>query len=146
MSRRSGLAIALAVGLTLVFAELHGSAQDKAEATVREPNAKARLELARGLYDWTLARRNLEPERVATDAAYQWSVRWLQAERDLSRAKLDEIRAHLSHVRRMETLKRTREEDFKGGQAMLQEVNEAEFFRLEAEDWLAAARDGARAK
>jgi hypothetical protein len=67
---------------------------------------------------------------------YLWSVRWLNAQRDLASKKEGQIDALEDHLRRMQDLQR-RVEKLAPGLVTLTEVHSAEFYRVEAELWLA---------
>jgi hypothetical protein len=70
---------------------------------------------------------------------YTWSVRWLQAQRDLSAKPEDQVAALEAHLKRMTELKekiQTLSRDL----MPLPRVDEAEWYRLEAQLWLAKAK------
>ena len=69
---------------------------------------------------------------------HDWSVRWLHAERDLSRTKTEQITALEGHLNRMKLWKERLDDSVKEGAAATHEASAAEFFRLEADDWLFA--------
>jgi hypothetical protein len=84
----------------------------------------------------TLVQITQTPEEV-----YIWSVRWLQAQRDLSAKHEDQIAALEAHLKRMTELK----EQIKMLSRDLMpniRVDEAEWYRLEAQLWLAKAKQG----
>ncbi|HTU17942.1 MAG TPA: RNA polymerase sigma factor [Gemmataceae bacterium] len=74
-----------------------------------------------------------KPEEV-----HKWSVRWLQAQRDLSPKKDDEIAVLEAHLKRMTELQKW-VKDRKLLMSPIQE-DEVEWYRLEAELWLAEAK------
>ncbi len=80
-----------------------------------------------------------KPEEV-----YVWSVRWLQAQRDLSAKPEDQIAALEAHLNRMMELKK-QIEMISRDLMPLPRVDEAEWYRLEAQLWLAKAKQ-AKAK
>jgi hypothetical protein len=75
-----------------------------------------------------------KPEEV-----YTWSVRWLQAQRDLSAKPEDQIAALEAHLKRMTELKK-QIEMLSRDLMPLPRVDEAEWYRLEAQLWLAKAK------
>jgi hypothetical protein len=66
---------------------------------------------------------------------YNWSVRWLNAQRDLSSKKDDQIAALDGHLQRMKDLEKR--VAALSGQVSELEASAAEFYRVEAELWLA---------
>ncbi|MGE5194136.1 MAG: hypothetical protein ACM3U2_16695, partial [Deltaproteobacteria bacterium] len=64
-----------------------GTPAPKAKAPA--PNAKARRDAARRVYDAAMQHRLQVPESAAGDISYlhDWSVRWMQAEKDFGPAK-----------------------------------------------------------
>ena len=75
---------------------------------------------------------------------YIWSVRWLQAQRELSAKPEDQIAALEAHLKRMVELKK-QIEMLSRDLMPLPRVDEAEWYRLEAQLWLAKAKQ-AKAK
>jgi hypothetical protein len=71
---------------------------------------------------------------------YRWSRRWLEAELAVDKAKNKQIAAHAAHLDRMKGLEAIRQAELKGGQAVKFEVAAVEYFRIEAEQWLAKAK------
>lgn len=126
----AGLLLSLALVTSLARAE------DSAIA-----NAKARLEAARKVYKWMREGRIWlrEKSRWSMESDYQWSRRWLEAERDVSDKKADQVAAAEGHLERMKTL----EAEIKGRlKEDIRPVDAAtvEFYRLEAEQILAQVR------
>lgn len=75
-----------------------------------------------------------KPEEI-----YIWSVRWLQAERDLSPKREDQIAALEAHLKRMTELKKGIESLSRDLMPPIR-VDEAEWYRLEAQLWLTKAK------
>jgi hypothetical protein len=75
-----------------------------------------------------------KPEEI-----YIWSVRWLQAERDLNPKREDQIAALEAHLKRMTELKKAVESSSKDLMPPIR-VDEAEWYRLEAQLWLTKAK------
>jgi hypothetical protein len=67
---------------------------------------------------------------------YAWSVRWLQASRDLSTKHEEHVAALEAHLKRMTELKKKVKELTKDLIPLIKE-DEAEWYRLEAQLWLA---------
>ena len=78
-------------------------------------------------------------ETERPEEVYVWSVRWLQAQRDLSAKPEDRIAALEAHLKRMMELKK-QVEMLSRDLMPLPRVDEAEWYRLEAQLWLAKAK------
>src|SRR5690349_7554945 len=134
MSCRKLLRVALFISLGLFAAGLYGSAAEEASSQkriLRKRNAEARRDTAKKAYE----RASEGP--VRGDVGYLWSVRWLQAEPDLSLSNDDRVAASEAHLKRMKDwMKRTQGE----GAVNVNAVLGAKFYVLEAEDWLMTAQ------
>ncbi len=109
--------------------------------TQAHDNAKARLASARQTYDGMLKRWALDPAApVDCDKISQWSRRWMEAERELAAAKEAKAAAIKSHLERMTTFESRIKELRQQGFAAAHEASAAEYFRLEAEQWLRQAQ------
>jgi hypothetical protein len=78
-------------------------------------------------------------QRARPDLAYTWSVRWLEAQRDLSGSKEERIAAYADHQKRMKQLLDTVRMLVGGGNSGLlhdSEVPSAEWCLAEADLWL----------
>ncbi len=143
MQRRNYVRIALVVS-GIIAAGLYGNAADeKAKPGPAAATAKARRDAARKVYEGTWQHHVQAPEDAPfnLDLYHDWSVRWMQAERDLSQTKAEEIAALEEHLKRMQSWKEICEKQVtEGGGAPKYRVSWAEFFQLEAEDWVAAAK------
>jgi hypothetical protein len=122
------------------------AAEEKDQPGDQAPNAKARRDAARKVYEGAWQHHVNSPADSPGNVEYyhDWSVRWLQAERDLSRTKADQVTALEGHLKRMKSWKDRLDFSVKEGEAATYEASAAEFFHLEAEDWLAAARAGGK--
>lgn len=105
-------------------------------------NAKARMEAARKTYElkwkkWKAAEGINDPEDL-----YRWSRRWLEAQLDTSDKKTDQVAAYSAHVERMKWLEKFIKGLFEVGakDAFRADVTATEFYRLEAENWLAQVK------
>jgi hypothetical protein len=100
--------------------------------------AKDRVEAARKTYEvlWSNYR---EGRRVSDDALYRWSLRWLEAERQMSKQQPDQTAALLAHRNRMAELERLIRNVRRVGQATVDELSAAEYYKAEAEYWLLQA-------
>jgi RNA polymerase sigma factor (sigma-70 family) len=70
---------------------------------------------------------------------YNWSIRWLQAQRDMSPKHEDQVAALEAHLKRMTELKE-KVKQLARDLLLGITVDEAEWYRLEAELWLAQAK------
>src|SRR5262249_48193136 len=94
--------------LLLLAAGWRGFAADeKAEPGPRAANAKARRDAAKKVYEASWKHHLQQPEDRSADVVYfhDWSVRWLQAERDLGPEKEDQLSALEGHLKRMQVWK-----------------------------------------
>jgi hypothetical protein len=73
------------------------------------------------------------------DEVYAWSVRWLQAQRALSPKHEDQVAALEAHLRRMTKLQE-RVKELVRDLTPASKADEAEWYRLEAQLWLAKAK------
>jgi hypothetical protein len=104
-------------------------------------NAKARLEAARKVYEVYLDRyKRGEPQPLNAELLYRWSRRWLEAQQELATKKGDKVAAVEAHLTRMRWLEELLRRMHKSGVAATFDVAGAEFYRLEAERWVAQAK------
>jgi hypothetical protein len=73
------------------------------------------------------------------EEAYTWSVRWLEAQRDLSPKHEDQLAALEAHLKRMTELHKA-VKDLSRDVVPSFRVDQAEWYRLEAQLWLAKAK------
>jgi hypothetical protein len=110
-------------------------ADDKAAA-----NARARLAAARKVYEGMLARAKVDPNTPPDfEKVYLWSRRWMEAQRDVEGKKEGKLAALQGHLDRMKKLEAFVKGMYEGKLATPVEVAAQEFYRLEAERWLAQA-------
>jgi hypothetical protein len=143
MSRQNLVRMALFICLGLVAVAVRGfAAEEKEKQGAQVPNAKARRDAARAVYEVAAKARlgGVAEESHDLEFFHDWSVRWLQAERDLDQKKAGQIAALEGHLNRMLVWNDLMGGLVKQGQVSRIDASTAEFFRLEAEDWLAAAR------
>jgi hypothetical protein len=134
---------AVPVYLVIVSSVLPASAASEpgaAEALARL--AVQRRDAARRTFETTWA--NYRDRRVSDDLLYRWSVRWLEAERQLSDKQTDQVAAFQAHLERMAELERLIRRVHRAGQATVDEVSGADFYRTEAELWLFQAKEKKR--
>jgi hypothetical protein len=91
------------------------------------------------LRSWKSGLPGVKPEDL-----YIWSVRWLNAQRDLSTKKEDQLAALNEHLRRTQELGRIAAALTKAGQGSPLDTAAAEYYLREAELWLAQAKATAR--
>jgi hypothetical protein len=130
------------LGGVLLLAPAAQAAPPEAQPDQPQALAKARVEAARKTYE--AAVQGLQQTRRVGNVlmqlgrpadVYDWSVRWLNAERDLGGKKDDQLAALAGHLQRMKELEKR--------VAKLSEVvpsldvSAAEYYRVEAEFWLA---------
>jgi hypothetical protein len=100
--------------------------------------AKDRLEAARKTY--LVAWKNYRQRHASADFLYLWSVRWLEAEKLVKPQPAEQLVALKGHLERMRQLERLIVELQRAGQATVDEISAAEFYRSEAELWLLQAK------
>jgi hypothetical protein len=113
---------------------------EKAEGKVPAALARARLDAARRTFDY-LARNYREARPPAGELVYRWSRRWLKAERDLAGTPADRVAAYQAHLARMRDLERVARDRARERFVPLEEATAAEYYRLEAEIWLAQVKE-----
>jgi hypothetical protein len=135
MSRYVGLLALLAGTLAAVPVAL-GQEPDPAAAIARL--AVQRREAARRTYEVTWI--DYRERRASLDGLYRWSVRWLEADRQLSDQPADQVAAFKAHFERMRDLDRLIRKLRAAGQTTIDETSAAEFYRTEAEMWVLQAQ------
>jgi hypothetical protein len=129
----------LGLFLNLLLAGLLRAAPEPPPSKATAELAKARLEAAQKTFA-EVWRTHHEGRYSRTESVYQWSLRWLAAERDLSPAKADQVAAFKAHWNRMRDLDRMTREKYRSRLVPGEEATAAEFYRLEAELWWTKAQ------
>jgi hypothetical protein len=144
------LALAVAVGCLSLASAPQSAAQQAKNSKVDEEMAtllKARAALAQKTFN-TVAEAFGETKRrgggeiimlVQPEEVYNWSVRWLRAERDLNPKGAEHVSALEGHLKRMKELE-TKVKALAPGVLSVVQGREAEWNRMEAELWLAQAK------
>jgi WD40 repeat protein len=102
--------------------------------------AKARVDAARKAYDYAAMLLKAGSPGAKLEYSYTWSVRWLNAQRDMSSKHEDHLAALNAHLQRMQELARVTKALIEtGGGSPLDSVA-ADYYLTEAEFWLAQAR------
>lgn len=101
--------------------------------------AKVRLEAARKTY--TVSWKNYRQRHASQDFLYLWSVRWLESEKLVNQQPAEQLTAYKGHLGRMRQLEELITNLQRAGQATVDEVSAAEFYRSEAELWLLQAKE-----
>jgi hypothetical protein len=143
MSSPRAFGVTLFVGLLLVVAASRGaSLEEPKDGDPRTKNARERLRLAKDVYEGSFEhhRQDASSSPSGVEHYYRWSVRWMQAERDLGRTQIAREAAFEDHLKRMKFWKERRALEREEGYVTAAEAAAAEFFFLEAEEWLIAAR------
>lgn len=127
----------LILGISLAVLSFAPVAQQK-KADDRLPRAEARLASARKQFDLTW--QYYQQNRVETFDVYLWSRLLLDARKSISDKPAERIAAcqeHLDHMVRLEALIRKIR---RLGFGRSNDVGASEYFRIEAEHWLAEAK------
>jgi hypothetical protein len=141
MITRTSILSALLLGLTWVFwmPDKVTVAGDNAATA----NAMSRLKAARKVYKLQMELLiNVPGQRDSAEKIYSWSRRWMEAQRDLSPDRKKRVAAAEGHLARMQKLEKLLNDFVKlgGEESYRYEAFMANYFRLEAEKWLAQAR------
>jgi hypothetical protein len=143
MHCRNYVRIALVV-FGIIAAGLYGSAADETvKPAPAAATAKARRDAAKKVCEGSWQHHKRTPEDFFAnhlDFWRDWSVRWMQAERDLSRTNEEAIAALEGHVKRMQGWKEMYDRQVKDRAVPAYWASQAEFFQLEAQDWVAAGK------
>jgi hypothetical protein len=131
------LGIVLGVGATSLLGADQAPASNKLSKL-----RQAKVEAARETYQviWKNYKDGLVP---AVEFPYRWSRRWLEAEREMSDGKADQLAACKSHLERMREMERIERELRRSRLNPVNEFTAAEFYRVEAEIWLTQAQEAA---
>jgi hypothetical protein len=117
------------------------AARGPAGPEVSREQLKAQLEAAQEAY--RVAEAVYTANEGDAETVYRWSVRWMNAQRDLAAAKAERVAAVEDHVKRMQKLEQMAEARHKVGlPGSPLEANAAKFYCVQAEGWL--AREKAR--
>jgi len=95
---------------------------------------KARVDAAAKVV--ALVEAQYKTGQADAERVYVWSVRWCDAQRD-AKGNLPQAAAQ-EHLKRMTALEALAQQRYASGSASAAEKAMAEFYRAEAEDWLAA--------
>ena len=125
----------LSLGL---FAFAVAGSDDQGDKTIGDL-AKAKLEAAKKAYE-----KILENEKLVTgvlpNSHYTWSKHWLEAELDLAKTRAERVKAYSGHLDRLNAMIKNYKAELQiAGKATL--PPEIEYYRLEAELWLAKAKE-----
>jgi len=126
----------LAVSIVLVEVPVVDGAPQAQEI---QKLAEARVAAGRKAYEETTLLYR-EGRSRDLDRIYLWSKRWLDAQLDVSNAKADQEAAYEAHWKRMKQLEDLIDRRMRSGVGAAIEVPQVQYYRLEAELWLARAR------
>ena len=134
---RRALFTAAVVGSLVLGADAElATAQDVAD--VKEL-AKERKDAARDAYEFLWD--EFHPYELVNgdgENVYRWSLRWMQAERDLATTQAEHVAALRAHWERMKKLE-AEVHGYARGTIPFQQMVATKYFRAEAEIWLAEA-------
>jgi hypothetical protein len=77
----------------------------------------------------------------AVEFPYRWSRRWLEAEREMTDGKAEQVAACKGHLERMREMERIERELRRSRLNPVNELTAAEFYRVEAEIWLTQVQE-----
>ncbi|HEV3163699.1 MAG TPA: sigma-70 family RNA polymerase sigma factor, partial [Isosphaeraceae bacterium] len=102
--------------------------------------AAARLKAAEHAYEST--KSDFEVGRVTLDRVTAMSRLWLDAQREANPKPAEQIAAFQAHLDRMRQIEKKERAELEVGRGTTTDVSEAEYYRREAELWLAQANAG----
>jgi hypothetical protein len=123
----------LGVALLLGILAVEPTKAEADPAAVLANLALQRRDAARRTYEvmWT----NYRERRAQADTLYRWSVRWLEAEKQLAKNPAGQAAAFKEHWERMRDLDRLIRDLVRSRQVTSDEVSASEYYRVEAEVW-----------
>lgn len=124
--------------LGLVLSSWLWAAQEQPPPKVSAELAKAKVEAAKRTYDYSV-RDNKEGRFLSVEMVYRWSRRWLEAEREYNNKPAARVAAYRDHLERMRDLEKITRERFRARFIQIEEVTATEFYKVEAQIWLAEA-------
>jgi len=124
-------------GLLLAGASVAPVPQEQ-EARKQPPLAEARYNAALKQFDLTW--QYYQQSRVGSFDVYAWSRLLLEAKRGVSGRQADQIAAYEEHLDRMKKLETLIKKVRRLGFGRSSDVGASEYFRIEAEYWLAEAK------
>lgn len=132
--------LVLVAGLAVAGGILASSVRGDSAASDKPAKlAEARLKAANEAYRLYQERHKKEGD-VEAETLYLWSNRILNAERDAASKEEQRITALQAHLDRMMQLESETKRRLEGGKVRAHEMAAAEFYRLEAELWLARGK------
>lgn len=136
------LTIGVVVLAAVAAAALGQPVSTGAASTAPTSNARARFEAARKVYEGILARHQLEskPQPADFENLCLWSRRWMDAQREMSDEKANQLEAIAAHLGRVKELERRANEWAKANAIPESEAAALEYHRLLAEHWLVQAQ------
>jgi hypothetical protein len=115
--------------------------QTKAQPQTKTPPwelAKAKSEAARKTCQ-AIADEYLQG-KASVDQVHQWSQRWMNAQRDISPKRPEQLSAIEDHIKRMEQLERAAQEKYDSKRGPASDVSAAEYYRLQGQLDLSKAK------
>lgn len=142
--KRFAAGVSFGVAMAILVTGLSGSGDEGQKNN--DPalaSARALRSAAKKAYEQSVAMQNtgiaFEPEQL-----YRWSVRWSDAERAMARTDGERIAALNKHLERMQSLKSAFQRQVELGVGVPLYVASAEYYTLEGESWLAAAKSAVK--
>jgi hypothetical protein len=153
MRKNWGLSLVFCLGLCLISASVRdvqplasaaranaADRQRKDAGTDIKKLAQARVAAAHKAYDVAVKLCKQGQLGVKPEDAYTWSVRWLNAQRDLSSKKEDHVSDLSEHLKRMQEILQVAQLTVKTGAGSPLDCQAADFYLREAELWVAQAK------
>jgi hypothetical protein len=137
MSWRAALMVAALCGLLV---DVRVSIAGPPTGAGTEELTRQRMGAARDAYQFAWdAFKPFDLSKGDGEAAYRWSRRWMEAERDLASTEAGRVAALRGHLERMRGLE-DEVRGYIGSTIPLPQLAATRFYRAEAETWLAEAK------
>ena len=140
----SRFSVRLAILLGILWAGPAEAGSDPDPATVLSRLAVQRRDAARTTCEVMWA--NYREGRASEELVYRWSLRWLDAERQLSKQQADQIAALRGHWQRMKDMENIIRKLQRSGVTTVDHVSAVEYYRVEAELWLLQATEEGKSR
>ena len=115
-------------------------AQEKKEAKSQPPWELAKEKLEAAQRATQLLAREYQDGKVTLEQFERWSRRWMDAQRDVSSKKADQLAAYEGHLDRMKQLEKAARDRAGSARGLQSEAAMAEYFRIEAQAMFQRAR------
>lgn len=118
---------------------------DQQQPDPQSQSANARLAAAQTVYEGYATRMKqaqLDRRGLGHDLEFlcAWSRKWVEAESAIDKAKAKQVAAYAAHVDRIKSLEAMSQAAYKAKELAKYELAMVQYYRVEAEQWLAEAK------